>query len=322
MAKTYALSQKWGLFAGPLLCVAVAYLPALSFFQPKAQWAISIGLWMLVWWISEAIPMAATALLPLVLFPLVGLLDLKEAAAPYANPVIFLFMGGFMIALAMEKWRLHLRIALNIIRLTGTQAHTILLGMMCATALLSMWISNTATTLMMLPIASSIISLLTSESANLTSKQQANFALVLMLGIAYAASIGGIATLVGTPPNTVFAGFMAETYQYQVGFGAWMMVGVPFALLLLVATYGLLLVLYPSRIRHFEGAEALIQKQLADLGKMSRGETLTLAVFIATAFLWMGREYLIYWLPAMKNLTDTGIAMMAGVVLFVLPTDW
>ncbi len=233
-------------------------------------------------------------------------------------------MGGFVIAIAMEKWKLHLRIALNIVSLTGTNANGIIFGFMLATAFLSMWISNTATTVMMLPIALSIIQILTErskEETQLDAKKVKLFALSMMLAIAYAANIGGVATIIGTPPNTVFAGFM-EKQGIQIDFLQWMLLGVPFSAIMLMITFLMLTkLLYPNKLGNFSGAEQLIQNEKLKLGKISNSERKVLIVFVCTALAWITRQYINDLFPTL-NLSDTGIAMLGAIALFVIPTKF
>lgn len=314
--------QKIGLGLGPLLFLIILLAPAPEGLTIEGWKVIAIAVFMLVWWVTEAVPLAVAALLPIVLLPLLGVSSMKEATAPYANPVVFLFMGGFMIALAMEKWELHRRIALNIVLKTGTNANGIILGFFLATAAISMWISNTATTVMMLPIATSVIALLAKDQEVTSEKGIKYFALGMMLAIAYGSNIGGTATIIGTPPNVVFAGYMREAFDYEVSFAKWMLMALPFTIILLLIAYILIVkILYPNKLGNFAGAEALIQKEVDELGKMSRGEKRTLIIFVSTALLWIFRAGLNSILPGL-NLSDEGIAMMATVALFVTPIDW
>lgn len=314
--------QKIGLGLGPLLFLIILLAPAPEGLTIEGWKVIAIAAFMLVWWVTEAVPLAVAALLPIVLLPLLGVSSMKEATAPYANPVVFLFMGGFMIALAMEKWELHRRIALNIVLKTGTNANGIILGFFLATAAISMWISNTATTVMMLPIATSVIALLAKNQEVTSEKGIKYFALGMMLAIAYGSNIGGTATIIGTPPNVVFAGYMREAFDYEVSFAKWMLMALPFTIILLLIAYILIVkILYPNKLGNFAGAEALIQKEVDELGKMSRGEKRTLIIFVSTALLWIFRAGLNSILPGL-NLSDEGIAMMATVALFVTPIDW
>lgn len=320
------LSRKIGLFLGPLVFIALLAAPAPGPLSDSGWQVIAVAVFMLIWWVTEAVPIPVTALLPLALLPVLGVGDLKTTAAPYANPIVFLFMGGFIVALAMERWNLHRRIALNIVRLTGTHADGIILGFMLSTALLSMWISNTATTVMMLPIALSVIQLLVTHEESEAGPGIRNFSIVMMLGIAYAANIGGVATLIGTPPNSVLAGFIAETYGYEIGFAHWMVLGVPFSAVLLAITYWVLVKwLYPNRLGKFDGAQALIDDEVQKLGRIGRGEALVLCVFLATALCWVMRLPINSMLAHQGwdlKLSDPGIAIIAAITLFVLPVDF
>lgn len=280
--------------------------------------------WMVCWWISEAAPVAITALLPLVLFPALGVMSMTESAAPYANTSIFLFMGGFMIALALEKHKLHERIALNLIKLTGTSGNGIILGFSLATGFLSMWISNTATAMMMLPIALSVIELLKNTHTQTTGveKQERYFALGLMLSIGYMASIGGMATVIGTPPNTVFAGFTKQFYNNDMEFGKWMLIGLPVALLLGSSCYLLIVhVLFPNRLPKIEGTDLLISQKLKALGKLSIAEKKVLLIFSFTAIGWI-LQLPINRLLEKEILNDTNVAMFGGMLMFLVPIDF
>ena len=274
-----------------------------------------MGILMAIWWMTEAIPISATALLPLALFPLLGIADIRAAAAPYANPLIFLFLGGFLIAAGMERWNLHRRLALRIIAMMGPRPYAILAGFMIAAAFLSMWVSNTATALMMLPIGLSVAELVRRTD----SKEVEHFTIGLMLIIAYSCSIGGIATLVGTPPNAFFAGFMLETYDVSVGFVEWMQIGVPMALIALPLMYFVVTrVVYPIKIQEIPGGAAFINSELAAMGRMSRPEKMVMVLFVAAAVLWMTRPLLA---PMIPGLSDAGIAMGVGLLFFLLPVD-
>lgn len=318
------LLQKIGLFLGPLLFALFLAFPIPAGLQPEAWRAIAMGTFMLVWWITEAVPLPVTALLPMVLLPALGISDMKAATAPYANPIVFLFMGGFMIAIAMERWNLHRRIALNIVKITGTNANRIVLGFLLATAGLSMWISNTATTVMMLPIATSVIDLLTKGDAQqaYSPQQIRHFALTLLLGIAYAANVGGTATIIGTPPTVVFVGFMKESYGIEVSFAKWMALGLPFAALMIAIIYWVLVkLLFPNHMGQFAHAQQLIRRELASLGGLSKGEKRILIIFAGTALAWIVRQPLDKLLPGIA-ISDTLIAMTATILLFVVPVDF
>jgi solute carrier family 13 (sodium-dependent dicarboxylate transporter), member 2/3/5 len=311
------MAKKIGLYLGPSLFILLMLAQPNSL-SHEAWDVIRVTVWMLIWWISESVPIAVTSLLPVLLFPLLGVLTLEKAGAPYADKFVFLFLGGFILALAMEKWSLHRRIALNIIKHTGARADRIILGFMVATALLSMWISNTATTMMMLPIAASIIALLLSEGTE--RKGAKNFAVAMMLGIAYAANVGGIATLIGTPPNGVMASILNKNYGIQIDFVDWMMIGLPFSIVMLTLVYLVLVkLIYPNRIGHFSRATDVVMKEIKLLGKMNDAELAVLVVFIMTAGLWIFRVPLSGF-PGLQNLSDTGIAIFSAILLFILPT--
>ncbi len=319
------LSNRIGYFLGPLLFVIILLVVPEEFISPKAPAVLALAAWMLTWWVTEAVPIPVTAFLPMIGFPLMGVMKIGAAAAPYANPIIFLFMGGFMIALALEKHRLHERIALNLIRLTGTSGNGIILGFMLATAFLSMWISNTATAMMMLPIATSVVLLIIQDAGNLRQIEHAgerNFALGLMLSVGYAASLGGMATIIGTPPNVVFAGILNDMFQIKISFAEWFIVGFPVAALLVLANYVVVTrILFPNRLKKIEGSDQLLNARLTVLGPMKKSEKLVLLVFSITAFLWMFQQ-LINSLLAWDFLNDTTIAICGGVLMFIVPVNF
>lgn len=268
---------------------------------------------MLVWWITEAVPIAVTALIPLVLFPLTGTETVDRVATSYGSQYVFLFMGGFIIALAMEKWDLHKRIALAIVSAVGTSRRSIVLGFMLATALLSMWISNTATTLMMLPIALSVIGISNDDGG------RQRFTLNLLLGIAYAANCGGIATLVGTPPNVAMAGTLSTAFGIEVGFMEWMAVGMPFSVLLLTTVYLLLTrVLNPMPASDAAMAREHLEAERKALGALRIEESRVLVVFSTTAVLWVFKDVL-NAIQTTIELNDSSISMLGGLALFMIP---
>jgi len=323
---TYRTAQKFGLFLGAVAVVAMLLLPPPSGMRVEGWRTAAVAVLMAVWWMTEAIPIPATALLPLALFPTLGVLGAAEASAPYANELIFLFMGGFFLAVTMERWGLHKRIALRIMSWVGTSPNRLVLGFMIATAFLSMWISNTATAAMMLPIALAVGEMFRPQDAD---DGVYDFGVALMLGVAYAASIGGIATLIGTPPNAVLAGAASEILGTEIGFVQWMGVGVPVTALMIPVTWLLL-----TRVLHRPGnlsgnAAAIIEGERERLGSPSRGERLTGAVFALTAAAWVLRSPKTFgaitipglqsWMPQLR---DSTIAIAASVVLFLLPTDW
>lgn len=305
-----------GLFLGPLLFLLVLVLPQPQGMEPTAQVVAAVTLLMATWWISEAIPIAATALLPIVFFPLLGVMSTAQTTAAYANHLIYLFLGGFLIAMAMQKWNLHRRIALHTIRIVGTSASRTVLGFMLATAFLSMWISNTATAMMMLPIGLAVIA-----SRHENGDEGNGFGVSLMLGIAYAASIGGVATLIGTPPNAILAGVLEETTGRTIGFAEWMGFALPLALLMLaIAWLYLTRIAFPGRQTGSAKTRELLHEQLRQLGPTRWEEKWVLAVFTAVAAAWILRGLVdVAWL---KGVGDATIAMAGATLLFLIPSDW
>jgi sodium-dependent dicarboxylate transporter 2/3/5 len=328
---TYSLRQKLGLALGLFLFLSLLLLPTPSGLDPAAQRVGAVALLMAVWWISEAIPLYVTALLPLVLFPLLGVLNMREAAAPYAEPTIFLFMGGFFLAMAMQQWGLHRRMALHIIKLLGTGPRRLLLGFMLATAFISMWVSNTATTVMIFPIGLAVISQLDPLAMAKDQRRRAGFGTTLMLGIAYAASIGGVGTIIGTPPNAIFVGQTRVLFPElgEVGFLQWMLVGVPFVLLFLPLAWLYLAFIF---MRKPDGTAEPTQlyQELRQLGPMSRGEKGVLGVFLLAVIGWVFRADLHLgpltipgWatlLGLAGRVNDATVALTAALLLFVIPT--
>jgi solute carrier family 13 (sodium-dependent dicarboxylate transporter), member 2/3/5 len=283
----------------------------------KASKVLAVAALMISWWILEALPMPVVALIPIIFFPLMGIAKLDEATSPYANSVVFLFMGGFMIGLAIEKWNLHKRIALSIVNITGTSGNKIILGFILATGFLSMWLSNTATTMMMFPIAVSVIKVMGDNKYE--AKGFRNFSLCLMLAIAYSSNFGGIATIIGTPPNVAFVGFIQKQYNHTVQFADWMLICTPLSLLLMFSLYIVMVkVLYPNHIRHDDETKFYIRNELDKLGPLSLTEKRVLVVFVSTALLWITKD-LINKLDMVK-LDDTMIAIIGAVALFIFPT--
>ena len=310
--------QQWGLFLGPLCFVILHYFVGFKGLSAAGQTTLAATLWIAIWWITEAIPMAATALLPIVLFPLFGGVNLSTTTAAYGHKYVFLYMGGFMIAIAIEKWKLHKRIALQIILLMGTDLKRILLGFMVATAFLSMWISNTATSVMMLPIGMAIINQL-KDNPNTPEDENRIFGKALMLAIAYSASIGGIATLIGTPPNLVLAGVLQSTYGYEITFLQWMLFGFPVAVtLLLICWYYLTNIAFRLKSTTFIEGRAEVKRMQKALGKISFEEKLVGFVFGFTALCWISRSFFLQ--AFIPQLDDTIIAILFGLLLFILPT--
>ena len=310
-----------GLLLGPALLATVLLTPP-GFGLSAPAWRVgAVVLLMATWWVTEAVPLAATALLPLVLFPLLGVATIDTAAAPYANPVIFLFMGGFLIAAAFERSGLHRRLALTMVRVGGAGPRQIVGSFMAATAFISLWVSNTATVAMLLPIALSLVDLV-EERADFSpasaERDHRNFAVALLLGLAYAANIGGLGTLIGTPPNALLAGYMAESYGRRIDFVQWMLfgiplvaVGVPLAWLLLTRVF------FPIGAQRIAGGREAIVAQASALGRASRAEWVVGVVTTLTAVAWLTQPLIARVVPAVS---DAGIAIAAALLLFLIPT--
>ena len=313
--------RAWAIALGPILAGAVLASPAPAGLAPEGWRTAAVALWMAAWWMTEAVPIPVTALLPLVLFPVLGVLSMSDAAAPYAAEVIFLFMGGFFLAAAMEGSGLHRRVALGIIRRVGLSPERLILGFMLATAFLSMWISNTATTAMMLPIGVAVADLFRGD------RPREGFALGvgLMLGMAYGASIGGVATLIGTPPNAILAGAALELLDFEIAFGQWMLLGLPVTLVMIPLVWLLLVkVLFPPGALSGDAADVLAG-EIRALGPLSRAERRVAVVFTLTAAAWILRAPKALGgvtIPGLQDLSpglrDSTIAMAASLVLFIL----
>ena len=333
--------QDVGLVAGPLLALALALVLPDSYlnaqgeavpFTAAGRATAAVAAWMAAWWLSEAVSVYVTALLPLVVMPLLGVATMRAAAAPYAHELIFLFMGGFLIALAMERCGLHRRIALRTLRLVGERATHVVAGFMLVSALLSMWVSNTATAIMLLPVAMSVIALVAHQHGIADAREAMadsaspirNFALCLLLGIAYAASIGGVGTPIGTPPNVLLLSYAKNELGMDIGFARWMAFALPLVVCFLPLTWLLLTrFLYPIRIERIEGGAQLVADSLRDLGAMNRSERIVFGVFLAAALLWVTRPLLtgleIFGARPLEGLSDAGIAMLAAMTLFLAP---
>jgi sodium-dependent dicarboxylate transporter 2/3/5 len=346
--------RTWGFRALGLGLAALVYV-ALggSDLSGDARWVATIGTLMAVWWMSEAIPLAATALLPMVLFPVFTGLAVADVTAPYADPIVFLFLGGFLIAIAMQKWNLHRRIALLTLRRVGTHPRRIILGIMISTGFLSMWVSNTATALMMLPIAMSVLTLVIERSSQEHASARADaahtgdqlesgsavsdvvddpdvrmFGVALLLSVAWSASIGGLGTLLGSPPNAIVAGYISSELGKEIGFLQWMMLGVPIVVVFIGLAWLLITrVMFRFGLSDVPGGRAMIDEQIEALGPMSQGEKMVLAVFGGAAFLWIvpgllsNIGSLADAMPWLGGFDDTAIAIGAGIALFLLPGD-
>ena len=305
--------QILGWVLGPIPLIAT-FLLALPADLDLPGWrTMGVAIWMAVWWICEPIPIAATALLPMVLFPILGLGTIQETCEPYAHPLVFLFLGGFLIALGMQKWNLHRRLALFLIGMLGVRPKRVIAGFLIAGAMISMWVSNTATAMMMLPIALSVASL----TPKRTGQETDSFSPALMLAVAYGATAGGMGTLIGTPPNALLAGYLDRVHGFQIGFAQWMLIGVPVVLLTLPVIYWTL-TRWVFRLPEQElpGMQDLLEKARTDQGPISRGEWTVGGVFALTAIAWMFRPVLARWIPM---ISDTTIAMTGALVLFMIP---
>ena len=329
-----------GLALGPAMSLVCALAPS-PLISQEAWYVIGLAAWIVIWWVSEAIPIGITSLLPIIYLSLTGVTPITEASAPYASPIVFLFLGGFILALSLEKWGIHKRVALKILSFTGVEADGVILGFMVATALLSMWMSNTATTLMMLPIALSVLTLMRQGEDRDDSKTSAQddrsphekstdlkttamgghrdyFAIALMLGVAYAANIGGTMTLIGTPPNLVLANHFETELQQPITFLSWLKIGVPFGLVALTFTYFLLVkVLYRNRLGEVEGAQRVIDEASASLGTWSTGAIRVSVIFLCTALAWVFRAQLIAF-TGVETLTDTTVGLIGATTLFII----
>ena len=306
-----------GLILGPLVYLLIKLFYNPNELSEEGLAILASTLWVAIWWVTEAVPIYVTALIPIILFPLSGGLELKQTTSAYGHKFVFLFVGGFILAIAIEKWRLHKRIALNIINIVGTKKSNIILGFMIATAFLSMWISNTATAVMIMPVGLAIISQL-KDNPNTLENENTIFGKTLMLAIAYSASIGGMATLIGTPPNLVLAGVIKTSYDIEINFLQWMSFGLPISLLLLFICWKYLTsIAYKFKDENFKSGLEEINDQIKNLGKFSYEEKSVLIVFIATALAWITQSFIIKkYIP---EIDDTIIAIIAAVVLFILP---
>ena len=308
-----------GLFLGPLIALLLVLLPA-PFDMNKEAWTlVALITWMVVWWLSEAIPIPATALLPIPLMPILGVGEMKEVASQYAHPIIFLFLGGFIMAGAMQKWGLHKRIALKIVSVVGTRPASIIGGFMLATAFLSMWISNTSATIMMYAVAMSVIDFVASKTND--EKVIRSFGVALMLGIAYSGTIGGVGTLIGTPPNAFLASFLSSSYGIEIDFFTWMKFGIPIVIVMIPIAWLLLTkFIFPAERIQIGNVSSLIKHELEELGPMSYPEKVVAGVFICAALSWVFCRLLVE--VTGLSINDTSIALLAALVLFAWPVSW
>lgn len=286
-----------------------------------AGWTTAaIGILMATWWATEAVPIAVTSLLPLALFPLLDVVSIQDAAAQYSNKVIFLFLGGFIVAFAMQRWDLHKRIALTVLQFVGGNGRSLVGGFMLASAAVSMWVMNTSTTMMMLPIAVSIITVIHKTVGGLDDKRKKDFQYSLLLGVAYGATIGGMATLVGTAPNAILVGFMEETYGTQIDFARWMLVGLPLSAMMLPLAW-IVLTRFAFKVDFTTSDEgrAELRRMKEGLGSMSTPEKRVAIVFLIIAVTWITRP-LLAQIPGLGGLDDSGIAIAGAIALFVIPS--
>jgi sodium-dependent dicarboxylate transporter 2/3/5 len=312
--------QTAGLFIGPSLALLMIFNGAPADLSDAGWNTAAIGVLMAVWWATEAIPIAVTALLPLVAFPLLGVATIQDTAAPYANKVIYLFLGGFIVALAMQRWNLHRRIALTVLQHVGGNGRSLVGGFMLASAIISMWVMNTSTTMMMLPIAVSIITVIHATVDGLDKTAQQDFQYSLLLGVAYGATIGGMATLVGTAPNAMLAAFMQESYGTEIDFARWMLVGLPLSAMMLPLAW-LALTRWAFNVdfkTSAEGRQALGNMKEA-LGRITVPEIRVAIVFTLMVLTWVLRPLLVK-LPGLSALDDSGIAIAGAILLFLTPS--
>jgi len=312
--------QQFGLFAGPAVAAILLLSPVPEDLSVAGWRTLAVAALMAVWWATEALPVAATALLPIVLMPLLGVAAVDQVAAPYANPVIFLFLGGFLLALAIERWSLHRRMALIVLLRAGARPGALIAGFMGTTAFLSMWISNSASTMLMLPIAVSVLGKLAPQQDGEDTRVTQSLGACLLLAVAYSASLGGLGTLIGTPPNALLAGYMAAHHQIEIGFARWMLLALPIVLLMLPIVWFLLTrIVFPLRQSGDSLDLKVLQDELESLGPMTVPEKRVAAVFLIVALLWVARP-LLQTLPGLELINDAGIAICGGVLLFVLPS--
>jgi sodium-dependent dicarboxylate transporter 2/3/5 len=303
-----------GLLAGVVAFAVMIGLPEPEGLSPKGWHTAAVTVLMGIWWITEAVPITATALVPIVFFPILGVTSIEGATGPYANSIIYLFLGGFFLALALERWNLHRRIALTIVSWSGVQPTSIIMGFTIASALLSMFVSNTATAIMMLPIALSIIQL----TEQVPVEKRRNFEIALLLSIAYGCNIGGIGTLIGTPPNALLAGFFMENYGVEISFLDWMLVGVPVVLVSLPLVFLILTrFIFPITLDELPGGRLYIRMELQKMGPLSTQELRVGVIFTLTALLWIFRPLLA---DQVSGLSDAGIAIAAALLLFMMPS--
>ena len=314
------LRENFGFLLGVTAALLVMLLPTPEGLSLEAHKTAALFLLMGIWWATEAVPVAVTALVPLALFPMLGIVDIQSAANPYANKTIYLFFGGFLIATAIQKWDLHKRIALFVLEYAGSNGASLILGFMLTAALISMWVMNTATTIMLLPIGLAVITVVKETVRGLSEKEMESFQLALLLGIAYGATIGGMSTLIGTGPNGMLAAFMADNYNLDISFVDWMKVGVPLSIVMLPCSWLILTrVIFKVEFETSQETKDLLSSMKQELGKFDGAEFKVFVVFVLTAITWMLRTVLDD-INGLEGLSDAGIAMISALFLFLLPS--
>ena len=312
---------RFGLVLGPLVASLIVFNEPPAGLSPEAWLVAACAAWSIIWWVTEALPLPVTALLPLILLPVTGVAPFKQVSASYAHPIVYLFVGGFILALAIERWNLHKRIALFVIHAVGSGGGRLTAGFMLTAALLSMWISNTATTVLLLPVAFSVIALIAKEHPELDDAARHRFTVALLLSVAYAATVGGMTTLIGTAPNAVLAGFLSDNYGYEVGFARWTLFTLPLAVLILPLTWFMLTrIVFPVHVDETPGVLDTLRRYRQELGAMSVQEKMVACVFAAMALAWLTRP-LLQKLPGLSGLSDAVIALVAAMTVFALPGE-
>ena len=313
--------QVVGRVLGPAIFLAMMMTDSAQTAMSSEAWrAAAVGLWMATWWATEAIPVPVTAMLPLVLFDPLGIASIRDAAAPYANPTIYLYMGGFMMALALERCNLHRRIALAIVERAGTDGKRLIGGFMFVCAVLSMWMTNTSTTMMLLPIVLSVAVVIRENVPDISDKTRDDFQIAILLGLAYAASIGGLATIIGTPPNALLMGFLADNYGIEISFARWMSVGIPVTFIMLpIAWFGLTRYLYPCNIPASQSVRDHLHELKEQMGAMRAPEKRVGFVFVCLILSWMFRKPVTEAF-GITGISDAGIVVTAAVLLFLIPS--
>lgn len=320
--RTYSATQLIGAILGPLLFALIYWVLPLEGLSSDGRGVMAIITWVAVWWILEVMPLGITSLLPIILLPIFTNVTGKEAATSYADPLNFLFLGGFAIALALERWRLHERIAITVISIVGTSLSGLIIGFMLATGFLSMWVSNTATALLMIPIgtaiATKIIQLMRNEKGH-TIEEEVKFEKSIIFAIGFGATIGGSATLIGTPTNLILAGLSKELIGIDISFAKWMLFAVPLiSILMIVASIYLTKFAYPLKIKKIPGSAEFIAQTKEDLGRISYEEKMVALVFMLTAFFWVTRSFL--WVGIIPGISDTMIALVGALLLYLIPS--